>query len=224
MPPRILITGMLRSGSTRLYNLMREALLVRYPSARAAHYGDVELLERALEDPSPGIFKEHVLSEAVIQRVHSEEVQAVATLRDPVAAMVSLCATFEWSPNVAADVTDRALTSLERIADIAKMYTYETATDYRPAAIRGVLADVGLASTWPEASRLSYRWSRRNGRKHSETLLRTGRRTYDPVTLFHPGHVGPARAVDATTRAALREASERVHMSTRIARLQSRAR
>ena len=223
-PPLIVITGMLRSGSTRIYNVMREALLVRYPSARAGHYGDVELLERALGDPSPGIFKEHVLSEAVIRRVHSEEVQAVATLRDPVVAMASLCATFEWSADVAVDVTDRALTSLERIADIAKIYTYETATDYRPAVIRGVLADIGLVATWPEASRLSYRWRRRNGRKHSEILLRTSRRTYDPVTLFHPGHVGPARAVDARTLASLHEASERVQMSTRIARLQSRAR
>ena len=60
--------------------------------------------------------------------------------------MVSLCATFQWTPDDAADVTDRALSSLERIADVARIYTYETATDYRPAVIRGVLADIGLAS------------------------------------------------------------------------------
>ena len=215
---------MLRSGSTRLFNLMREVLLASHPSARAAHYSDVELLERALEDPAPGIFKEHVLSDVVIERVLSDDVRAVATLREPVAAMVSLCAMFQWTPDVAADVTDRALTSLERIADVARIYTYETATDYRPAVIQGVLADAGLASSWREASRLSYRWSRRNARKHSEALLRAGGGTHDEVTLFHPGHVGPARSVDPATLATLRDADGRMQMSTRIARLQSRAR
>jgi len=223
-PPRIVITGMYRSGSTRLFNVIREALLSRYPLARSAHYGKSDLLEEALENPAPGIFKEHVLSQGVIERVESGEVQAVATLRPPLASMVSLCATFSWPPDIVADLTDQALTSLERMADVAKIYTYETATDCRPAVIRGLLSDVGLPSTWVEASRLSYRWSRRNALKYSEALLRTGDAAHDPVTLFHPGHIGRRRGVDASTLSLLRKGSERRQMDARVAALESRAR
>ena len=223
-PPRIVVTGMYRSGSTRLFNVIREALLSRYPLARAAHFGQMDLLEQALEDPAPGIFKEHVLSEAVIEKVRSGEVQAVATVREPVAAMVSLCSTFEFTADVAANLINETLTSLERIAEVAKIYTYETATDYRPTVIRGVLSDVDLVTNWREVSRLSYRWGRRNARKHSDTLLRRGDDTYDPVTLFHPGHIGPARGVDATTLTDLRQASERLRMTPRIAALEPRCR
>lgn len=144
--PRVLVTGMPRAGSTRLYNVIREALLVRCPDARSQHFGSFDQLDEALEDPAPGVFKEHTFSDVTRDRIRSGDVLAVATIRDPVPAMVSLCAAFGWDAETAALEVDRSLTCLESIVDQAKIYRYTTATSSSVANVQLVLREAGLPS------------------------------------------------------------------------------
>jgi hypothetical protein len=220
-PPRILITGLLRTGSTRLYNIAREALLARHAEARVGHFTDVADLERTLSSPGPLLFKEHMLTASIQERVLDGDVVAVATLREPLPALVSLCSTFQWPAQVAVRETDRALVSLEEIAEAAKIYTYRSATDGNPAMVRRILTDAGLPAGWAESARLAHRWGRRNAEKHSTQIAgrETGR--WDAETLFHPGHVGGARTVDERTLAALTEAVRTHSLDQRVAALEA---
>jgi hypothetical protein len=194
LPPRIVVTGMPRAGSTRLYNIIREALLARYPEARHAHFGDWETFEAALADPSPGVFKEHTFGEEVEERVRHCDVQAVAAIREPLPAMISVCATFGRSAEEAASWVDESLMLIERLTPSVRIYGYRTATSANPAKVRMLVRDIGLAVGWYEAARLSYRWSRRRVQKLSDRLSGDPMSS-DALTLLHPGQVGAVRAV-----------------------------
>jgi hypothetical protein len=221
--PRLLITGMYRTGSTRVYNLLREALVARHPEARCQHFDSQDSFDKALAIPGPGIFKQHQFSDGVVQRVQDGDVQAIATVREPIQTMISLCATFGWSPVKAVDETDKALVCLEKIAVHARIHTYEIATSNNPAIVRRLLADAGIAATWPQAVRLSRRWTRERAKRLSAALVDAGVSTYDAVTLLHPGHVAGVRTVDGKTVSALQGAADRMNMRARVAALASRA-
>lgn len=221
--PRVLVTGMPRGGSTRLYNVIREVLLSRHPQARASHFGHPDVLEAALEDPAPGIFKEHVFTEGTAQRIRRGDVIAVATLRDPLAALVSLCSAFAWEPEIAVNEVDRSLVCLEGVSSAARIYTYRTSTTGWPWTVRSILTDVGLPSSMVQATLVSHRWSKRRARSLS-THLKSSGLTHDPVNLLHPGHVDGVRGVDSATHAVLQEAVTDLHLDRRVAELQRCAR
>lgn len=132
-PPRIMITGMYRSGSTRLYYVLREALLKRHPDARCQHFGACDLFDEALAITGPGIIKEHTFSDRVVERVRSGDLQAVATIRDPVTTMVSLCATSGGRPN------GRRRRPMKRFVtlNVSPSMLASTHTRRRPATVLG---------------------------------------------------------------------------------------
>jgi hypothetical protein len=219
-PPRpIVVTGLYRTGSTRIYNILREGLQAHHPGARADHFGETDKLNEALEDPGPAIFKEHLINERAAERIACGDVVAVATVREPMTTLVSLCATFGWPPEVALDETDRALASLESIAAHAIIYDYKTATNGNPLVVRRILRDVGLPSTLRQSIMLSRRWSRQNAQRQSTQLLETGTRDFDKVTLLHPGHVGGARLVDERTMEELQHGAADLGFNVRVGQL-----
>lgn len=222
-PPRILITGMYRTGSTRLYNVLREALVKHCPEARCEHFGTADLLDEALATPGPGIFKEHTFSDSTAQRILNGDVQAVATVREPLATMISLCATFGWPAEKSVEETDVALRHLERIAAAARIYSYETAVSNNPATVYRLVDEAGLHPSWPQAVRLARRWTAGKARSISTTLITAKVGTYDRVTLLHPGHVAGERTVDEATLGLLCAGAAERDFDLRVGALEQRA-
>jgi hypothetical protein len=216
LPRPIVVTGMYRTGSTRIYNILREGLQTHHPGARADHFGKTEELDVALEDPSPGIFKEHLIGARAAERIERGEVVAVATVREPMTTLVSLCATFGWPPEVALEETDRALKSLESVAAHAILYDYETATSGNPLVVRRIMREAGVPTSLRLATSLCRRWSRQNAERQSTQLLETGTRDFDKLTLLHPGHVAGPRLVDERTREELRRGAEAMRFTVRL--------
>lgn len=222
MLPRILVTGMPRAGSTRVYNLIREALSVVVPEVRHGHCGSHERLDLALSNPSPGVFKEHTFSADTQDRIMSGDLLAVATIREPLPALISLCAAFDWPPEAAVREVQQSLECLEPVAAQARLVSFRSATNGHPGAVRTILAATGVHVGPVAAMRLSAKWGRRRARRLSAEL-KSSDLTHDPVNLLHPGHVEGPRQVDAARMAYLREAVEELDLERRIKSLASRA-
>jgi hypothetical protein len=220
--PRVIVTGIPRAGSTRLYNLFREAMQAVNPGTRHGHRGTDQLLEAELLDPSPGLFKEHTFPRAVADRVRAGDLQAVATLRAPREVLISAHATFGWPPEIAVAEVEKALACLENIADAAFIYTYDVATDPNPLTVKRILEEVGVPVSLLAAARLSRRWSRRNSKKLSDA--RTPADGYDKVTLLHPSHVSKGRTLAPETVAELTALAAEHDFDGRVASLAARGR
>jgi hypothetical protein len=119
--------------------------------------------------------------------------------------------------------TEVALQHLERIADVATIYTYETATSDNPATVRRVVAAAGMDIGLVEAAGLARRWRRAKAERISSHLVKTNAGTYDPTTLLHPGHVAGERAVDESTLHELRQSIAAGRFADRVEAIASRA-
>lgn len=78
-PPRIIVMGMYRAGSTRIFNIVREQLLRGTPDARVGHFGDLESIDRTVTIPGPFILKEHEVGRAAVERIRSGDVVALVS-------------------------------------------------------------------------------------------------------------------------------------------------
>ncbi|MFL5844062.1 MAG: hypothetical protein ACJ762_05150 [Solirubrobacteraceae bacterium] len=213
---RILVAGMFRSGSTRLYNLLREAAAEQVGSpVRAGFPGSDAELERVLALPTPCVVKSHILTDKIVDEIRSGRVTAVATIREPMPALVSMCEALSYSPESAAAQMDQALQWLERIAEAAAIVPYETAVSQRSGDVRRVTRAAGLSIGRRSARRLGRRWDRALGVELSDAAAQP----FDPVTLFHPNHVGAPRGLGLPGHATLVAEVERRRLDARFGAL-----
>lgn len=221
---RLVVTGMFRSGSTRTFNLFREAGLRRHGGAfRHGHCDSAEALDTALRDPSPCIFKEHLLSEEIL--AHCSGTLFICTVREPMPALVSYCSALGHEPEHALELMDEAVTWIERLGPSAILVPWEEATTDSATAIRRLLRKGGVRAGYRESAQLARRWSRERAERLSRGAeAMADRRPWDPVALFHPGHVGPERTVEPEVIERLETGINQRQLEGRIDRILTRAR
>jgi hypothetical protein len=197
---RILVLGMYRSASTRAYNLCRSAVADRSLAVGWVKRTDLHV---ALSGSGPFVHKAHVLSAESERIVREGSVRLVGTIRSPMDSLVSAVATFGWSPDVAASRQEEAIATLESLAPLVAIWRYRDLVAASPTVDRSLLRSVGIEVGGLRARRIA----RTTGRAASadRASSRPPGSGPDPVTLLHPGHVGPDRVVGPDVRSRLVE-------------------
>jgi len=204
--PRFIIAGMYRSGSTKVFNVFRDALQVQYPFLKSGHVAEDHDLDKFVTQNGPFLFKKHKFSSTVTSIVKSGEVVAIITIRDPLETMVSLCSTFSFSPQEAIRETELSISCAEAVSHYAHILDYKIASSSNPFTIRKYLKSAGVQVSVIQVIQLSFKWNKRNSRARSRLVQGSSRFDWDPETLFHPNHIGGKRMVDNETRLILEEA------------------
>jgi hypothetical protein len=219
---RILVMGMYRSGTTRLYNIVREALLTAHGDAlMTGHHREADL-ERMLEASAPCVFKDHEPTARVVDRIVTGDLVAVGAVRQPLDAMVSFAATFSWPVDEIITRVDASVQSMEQLHGHIAVLRYADVTSGNPLVIRRILRLLSIDASIPRAAVLACHWSRRRGFSLSRDPGRQADGTsWDPVTLFHPNHVGGRgdRRVGSDVRRRLETAVVDLDLVARVARL-----
>jgi hypothetical protein len=215
--------GMYRSGTTRLYNVIREALAAtRGDAVMTGHFPDAGDLERMLEAPGPCVFKDHEPTAPVVERIVTGDLLAVGSVRPPLEAMISFAATFDWAIDEIVSHLEASVQALERLGGDIVLVPYAEAISGNWLVIRRTLGRLGLDVSIGRAAVLAHRWSRHRGIASSRAPgRRAGREPFDPETLFHPNHVGGRRGrqVDPEVRRQLEAAVVERDLAARVARL-----
>jgi hypothetical protein len=213
---------MYRSGTTRLYNIVRETLLKAHgDTLMTGHYREADL-ERMLEASAPCVFKDHEPTARVVDRIVTGDLVAVGAVRPPLDAMVSFAATFSWPVDEIITRVDASVQSMERLAGHVAVLPYADATSGNPLVIRRVLRLLSIDTSISRAAVLACRWGRRRGFALSRARDQHADGTWwDPETLFHPNHVSGRgdRHLDADVRRQLETAVVDLDLVARVARL-----
>lgn len=195
-PPRFVVAGMYRSGSTKLYNILRETLVIQNPNLNFGHYPAVQDFIDVVKQGGALLLKQHDLPDDVISLIKQGDVKVIITIRNPMEAMVSLCSTFGYTPEEAVAATEQAIKSAEQVGKFAHIFRYETATSSNPRTIRRYLKLLGIRVSMFELTRLSFKYNRQNSRQISRSVQGGSGTSWDNETLFHPDHIGEKRRVD----------------------------
>jgi hypothetical protein len=215
--PRLIIAGMYRSGSTKVFNIFRDALKADYPFLESGAPENHDLDKIVLKN-IPFLVKKHHFSSHVTSAIQSGEIRAVITIRDPLESMVSLCSTFSFIPQEAINETELSISCAEAVAQHACIIDYKTASSSNPFTIRKYLKSEGVQVSIIQVIQLSFKWNKRNSRARSRSIEGSSRFDWDSETLFHPNHIGGKRIVDNETRLILEEACK-VSFSERFLKL-----
>ena len=224
---RYLVLGVYRSGSTRLFNILKDLLAERCGGpehVRAVHRGNAPEAYAEMQLPGAMVLKEHELTAEAVELAHAAGVTVVGTIRDPVEAVVSLMSTFEWAPDVAIAGVSNAMSTLELFGQQITLVRYGTATTERPGAMQDLLGAVGLECGWWTARTLCHRYSHQEMAAATASLVLSDTDRWDPATLFHPGHVGTPHRVVGAELVALAERVRAEGLADRYAALLEQAR
>jgi hypothetical protein len=223
---RYLVLGVYRSGSTRLFNIIKDLLAERCGGSehvRAVHRGNPPEAYAEMRLPGAMVLKEHELTAEGVELAQAAGVSVVGTIRDPVEAVVSLMSTFDWTTDTAIAGVGNAMSTLELFGQHITLVRYATATAERPRVMQGLLGAVGLECGWWTARRLCERYSHQEMAAATASLVLSETDRWDPATLFHPGHVGTPHRVVGEELAALTARVQAEGLADRYAALLVRA-
>lgn len=204
--PRFIVAGMYRSGSTKLFNILRSALENQNFVLRSGHYPVMQDFVDVAKKEGAFLLKQHELPDEIISLIRQGDISVVLTIRNPMEALVSLCSAFGYSPEEAVSATENAILSAEQVCEFAHVFHYKTATSSNPLTIRRYLGLLEISASPFELARLSYQYNKRNSRSISKSVPGTSRTSWDEETLFHPGHISGERRVDKETMNVLKAA------------------
>jgi hypothetical protein len=223
---RYLVLGVYRSGSTRLFNIIKDLLAERCGGSehvRAVHRGNPPEAYAEMRLPGAMVLKEHELTAEGVELAQAAGVSVVGTIRDPVEAVVSLMSTFDWTTDTAIAGVGNAMSTFELFGQHITLVRYATATAERPRVMQGLLGAVGLECGWWTARRLCERYSHQEMAAATASLVLSETDRWDPATLFHPGHVGTPHRVVGEELAALTARVQAEGLADRYAALLVRA-
>ncbi len=216
-PIKVVVLGMYRSGSNRIYNIVREAAERHALDERVGHFGDVDELDLAVSEEAPFVFKEHEVGPGLAERIRSGEVKALGTIRDPLPSLVSLCATFSWTTETVLELSDRAVRTLEGLQGFVQLRTFEECISASPIKIAQIVRALDVPISLPIACHLVYRWRRKRLVQLSmEAELKRDDEGLDPVTIIHPDHVGGKRVLSESRMLELEAGIEALHLVERV--------
>ncbi len=223
---RYLVLGVYRSGSTRLFNIIKDLLAERCGGSehvRAVHRGNPPEAYAEMRIPGAMVLKEHELTAEGVELAQAAGISVVGTIRDPVEAVVSLMSTFDWTTDTAIAGVGNAMSTLELFGQPITLVRYATATTERPRVMQSMLGAVGLECGWWSARRLCERYSHQEMAAATSSLVLSDTDRWDPSTLFHPGHVGTPHRVVGDELAALAARVQAEGLADRYAALLGRA-
>jgi len=193
IPKILIVTGMYRSGSTRLSNLLRlsiDATIGRHDTI-ISHPVTIEGITHALDTDSVYLGKTHEAFAETLNFTRDSDIRVALTYRNPIDAATSLVSTFGWSPEFAArKLSETIMDSLELHPRYTTLVPYETAISASPFKIKKLLNSLGIEVGFPVAAYATHQTRRSRFRKISNRLLLSPSTSWDPITLLHPGHVG----------------------------------
>jgi len=215
-PIKVVVLGMYRSGSNRIYNIIREATERHAPDVRVGHFGDVDELDLAVSKDTPFVFKEHDIGPGLADRIRSGEVKALGTLRDPLPSVVSLSSTFSWTTENVLDLTDRAVRTLEDLQGFVQLRTFEECISASPVKIAQIVRALDVPISLPIACHLAYRWRRKRLVQLSKEAELNSEMGPDAATIIHPDHVGGRRVLPESNMLELEAGIDVLHLAERV--------
>lgn len=219
----VIVSGIQRSGSTRVYNILRDVVSLELGKAvPAGHFVDKSEFVKQVQVKGPAVYKEHFLGSEVLRAIRRGRASVVVTLRDPADAARSYCSTFDATPREAVDQIESAVESIERLQRNAYFLDYEVASSDRWVDWEGLAVWLGVQVAREQFEAVLTEWSWPRAVELS-SILEGSPYDYDERTLFHPGHVGPTRTVPAPQEEEVRQLVQARDLGGRISRARQSA-
>jgi hypothetical protein len=222
----IIVTGMYRSGSTRVFNLVRDAASRHVGDLPSEWFTSPTDLEAALTR-GPAVFAGHELTDAIVDRARWDEVVVLATLRDPLDATRSLCRSLGWSPADAIQRTEESIRWIESLGSHVEIVDWRDAVGPSPLSARRAIRSAGVPVSTVEAARLSLRWRRSQVLRWADAPDGPGALGADGpcpwVTGSRPVRANGARTEERATLGRLIAGVRGRRLDERVARLRTRA-
>lgn len=220
----VVVSGMYRSGSTRMANLLADAAS-RHSSLTVPASFPVVLTELmdAERNRRPYVGKGHEFTADILDALNSGRIRNVITWREPFDVCVSMVHTFDLSPTQAAGMVCSSIEHAYRLEPgECVLISSREATADNPLTISRILAAVDISVTARDLAALAYRWRRARVARLSARITGDPLASWDPVTLLHPNHVGPKRVLDDATLQAVRSATDSYQLDEKLSLLRQR--
>jgi len=225
--------GMIRSGSTFAFNVLREALLVD-GTVEVASSNSIPEAAYLRSNREHFILKSHAPDEAVLEKIRRRVLPCVCTIRNPVDAISSWMHTFDLPIESGIESVRTWLTWYTSVKTEVLTIQFDEIEMDPLSAIDRIVRYIGVSLAPQFAAALAEKYSKVALKRQYDALERTegavdlGFSYYDPVTFFHrrhisnpeAGHAGGELRPDQTSRiqTELRDFLERDDLSALLAR------
>jgi hypothetical protein len=200
----VFLAGMMRSGSTFSFNVVRELLQRRGTVHQAATFDLVEMLGQA-QDVNHLLMKSHSANEQVIRLARLGAIKVICTVRKPEDAIASSMEVFGFELSQAIDYMKIWLTMFRQVQQNALILSYDQ-IDRQPLRASWNIARHVCPEAGPrEIFRIAGEFKKSKVKEFSEKLDQEDRNVvnlgftyYDNQTFFHRRHVSSLRSRPAT--------------------------
>lgn len=200
----VVVGGMIRSGSTLSFNIVRE-LLERSGTVEAASANGVPPSALTFSAEHHFILKSHEPEMEVLDRIRSREWPCICTLRDPVEAIDSWMRTFGFPFEHGLESVRRWLAWYVQVADSVLSVEYDMIERQPLRAIESI-AEYIDSDVDPELVQLlANKYDKRrlkaqyDSLEHSAGTVDLGFSFYDKETFFHRRHISSLNSTRSET-------------------------
>jgi hypothetical protein len=212
---------MYRSGSTRLFNLLREVASRNFENYVSGHPGEEGELIRWVNEYPNWVAKEHQISPAIHSAINNGDIRTFGTIREPIDCLISAHTTFGWGTETCAELVNQSLDTILSVKEQAILLSYEDNLALNAFGLQQFVKIADLHCGAHTAQWLILRYRRSRVQRLSKKTPALGH--WDPVTLIHPNHVAtrPKPSIEVLNQ--FREAVEVRRMNSKYLELSAKA-
>lgn len=189
----VLITGMMRSGSTIAFNIVRQLLSQHGEHVHCEPADDIAgSIQNNGLSADHLIYKQHLGSAFSWSLIKHECAKGICTYRDPEEAMASWMQVFGYSFDEAMDAFRGSIDFIEFQRGRVLFVNYESIQCALVSVIKRISEYLGVASVSQTCHEIAHSLDRTN--VQSVCMAAT---TYDPITFFHRNHIRGSNAIKA---------------------------
>ena len=196
----VITLGTPASGSTWVFNVVRYLLACsERPYISLTADDGVDALDKMSLNGGHVVLKSHGMDQRLMKIAHVAEAKVIISIRDPLDSLVSQMERFSHSPRHAAVDLTRSLVTIASLADHVekRIYRYEDRFTEDESTIAEIARFLGLNASPDQVheifrslvpSEVKAFIEERQSRLGADVVS-----SQDPVTQWHPGHLGDGR-------------------------------
>lgn len=201
----VVCLGLQRSGSTWLFNVVREVLKRKYGEVLSLEATSLEALQKMpseLNESGCILIRCHTVTGSLLNFLLASDARFVLSLRDPRDSIASLCSQLGGrSGNWCIDVS-RSLAAIQTVRDRsnkALLFQFEDGYVEKPGSVQQLAKHLGVSLVETEVAEILALFSKESVQKYLDKVVvskgendRGGWKT-DPLTGFNERHIGDGR-------------------------------
>jgi hypothetical protein len=203
----VVVGGMVRSGSTFSFNIVREALAQK-GSVDVASANSIDASVFAHSDNRHFVLKTHAPDPDVLARIKDGSARCICTVRRPEDAVASLMDAFGFSIEEGIESIKAWLSWYTNLRNQVLTIDYQTIDKQQRLAIERIIDYIGVTCDQSFINSLLEKYSKRKLKQRYDTLAKdeetidVGFSYYDKRTFFHRRHISSVDSQSAETRLA----------------------